>query len=83
MHYCEGIDKKGVLLHEYCQSAIRHAPQFRRVVNACVVVVRCVIMCVCVIYIIFKYSGIIIVTNACTIGILLLLSLFVFSFYTC
>ena len=28
MHYCKGIDKKGVLLREYAQSAIRHAPYF-------------------------------------------------------
>ena len=28
------IDKKGILLHEYSQSAILHAPHFRRVVKA-------------------------------------------------
>ena len=33
MYYCKGIDKKGVLLQEYSQSAILHAPHFRRVVN--------------------------------------------------
>ena len=33
MHYCKRIDKKGVLLYEYSQSAILHAPHFRQVVN--------------------------------------------------
>ena len=33
MYYCKEIDKKEVLLHEYFQSAIRHAPHFRRVVK--------------------------------------------------
>ena len=34
MYCCKGIDKKGVLRHEYSQSAIGllHAPHFRRVV---------------------------------------------------
>ena len=33
MHYCKGYDKKEVLLHEYSQSVIIHAPHFRRVLN--------------------------------------------------
>ena len=33
MHYSKGFYKKGVLLHDYSQSAILHAPHFRRVVN--------------------------------------------------
>ena len=33
MPYCKGIDKRGVLPHEYSQSAILHAPHFRRVVK--------------------------------------------------
>ena len=34
MFYCIGIDKKGVLLHVYSQSAIPHAPHCRRVVKS-------------------------------------------------
>ena len=34
MPYFKGIDKKGVLPNEYSESAILHAPHFRRVVNA-------------------------------------------------
>ena len=30
---CKEIGKKGVLLHEYSQTAIIHAPYFRRVVK--------------------------------------------------
>ena len=37
MYYCKVIDKKGVLLHEYSQSAILHAPHFRRVVKTHVI----------------------------------------------
>ena len=33
MHFCKGIDKKGVLLHEYSQSAILHGPHFQWVVK--------------------------------------------------
>ena len=33
MQHFKGIDKKGVWLNEYSQSAILHAPHFRRVVN--------------------------------------------------
>ena len=36
MYYCKGIDKEGVLLYEYSQSAILHAPHFRWVVKLCI-----------------------------------------------